>query len=961
MPPADIHKELTAAQKDLLRRWVSDGAIYESHWSLIPPSRPDPPAVTDQSWIRNPIDRFVLAGLESAGLQPAPEADRPALVRRASLDLTGLPPSPEVVQVFVEDPSADAYERLIDRLLDSPHWGEHRGRFWLDYARYADTHGIHFDNYREMWAYRDWVIQAFNRNMPFDQFTIENLAGDLLPDRTLDQLIGSGFHRCNMTTNEGGIIDEEYRVLYSRDRTETTAQVWLGLTANCAVCHDHKFDPLSQREFYEMSAFFNNSTQGVRDGNVKDTPPIVMVPLVEDRTRWQALEEEVPAARRQVESRKREARADFEQWLARARPDVFAAGLPTSGLHLHVPLDEGDGQSLHVDVDGKARELPLAESAAWQQGHISPHAVQITSGGICELADAGDFEKDQSFSYAAWIRLPANDGHGAIAARMDNANDYRGWDFWVEARRVGTHIVHRWSEDALKVVSSSQVPAGQWTHVAVTYDGSQKAAGVRVYFNGVAQTTGVQADSLQNTIRTGVPLKIGQRNSSEPIAGLELEDLRIYARSLAPHEVQSLAQSARYAAIVAKPADGRTAEEKDELYTWWLGAIDSSYRSLTAELNRLEREQSDIRARGTIAHVTQERNEPATAYVLYRGEYDQRRDEVRPDTPDALPPFPAGLPRNRLGFARWLLLPEHPLTARVAVNRFWQEIFGTGIVKTSGDFGISGGLPSHPQLLDWLAVDFRESGWDVKRLFKQILLSATYRQSAIVTQEKLDKDPDNRLLSRGPRFRMDAEMVRDYALAASGLLVPKIGGPSVKPYQPPGVWEAIAMNVSNTRSYQPDTGENVYRRSLYTFWKRMAPPAAMEVMNAPSREICVVRRERTNTPLQALLTLNDEQFIEAARHLAQQTLLETGRDRYEDCLQAIAIRLLARPWSQEEMVVVRRSLDDLLAYYRNHRDDADRLLSVGQSKPDPSIAPEQLAAWTMLTNELMNLDEVLNK
>jgi hypothetical protein len=962
MPPREIHKDLTAAQKDVLRRWVEQGAPYEPHWSFIPPRRPERPAVSDPDWPRNPIDHFVLARLDAAGLTPAPEADRHTLARRVSLDLTGLPPAPEIVEQYVRDDAPDAYERLVDRLLESPHWGEHRGRYWLDYARYADTHGIHFDNYREMWAYRDWVIQAFHNNQPFDQFTVENLAGDLLPNATLDQLIGSGFNRCNMTTNEGGIIDEEYRVLYTRDRIETTAAVWLGLTANCAVCHDHKFDPLSQREFYEMSAFFNNTTQAVRDGNIKDTPPVVVVPRVQDRPRWQALETEIPAARRQVEARRHAAGAEFDLWLAGATPELFAAKLPEEGLHVHAPLSEGDDRATGVRVDSQTRSVPLHATAAWQAGHLAPHAIRVEQTGVCELAEAGDFDSDQPFSCAAWIRLPASDARGAIAARMDNDHGYRGWDFWVEGRRIGTHIIHQWNDDALKVVSASQVPADTWTHVAVTYDGSRKAAGVAVYFNGQPQKTGVQADSLQNTIRTDVPLKIGQRNTSEPITGLALQDLRIYRRTLAAHEALALAQSSRYASLVARPAEQRTAAEKGELFEWWLTTLDEAYRSLATRLAGLEREQRDLRAAGTVAHVMQERAEPATAYVLFRGEYDQRRDEVSPDTPDVLPPFPADLPRNRLGFARWLLLDDHPLTARVTVNRFWQEVFGTGIVETAGDFGVSGQLPSHPDLLDWLAVEFRESGWDVKGLFRTIVTSATYRQAATITPDKLEADPDNRLFSRGPRFRLDAEMVRDYALAASGLLVPTIGGPSVKPYQPPGVWEAIAMNVSNTRSYQPGTGEDLYRRSLYTFWKRMAPPASLEILNAPNRELCVVRRERTNTPLQALVTLNDEQSIEAARHLAQ-TALSTDADggSTDQRLGLVAMRLLARPFRSDELPVVRRSLDGLLAYYGEHPEDAARLLAVGESKPDPSLDAAELAGWTMLVNALMNLDEVLNK
>jgi hypothetical protein len=424
--------------------------------------------------------------------------------------------------------------------------------------------------------------------------------------------------------------------------------------------------------------------------------------------------------------------------------------------------------------------------------------------------------------------------------------------------------------------------------------------------------------------------------------------------------VQKLAQTTRADFLVAKPGDQRSDVEKNELYTWWLAALDGVSQQLAGKLTGLEQEEATLKSRGTIAHVMAERSDPAMAYVLYRGDYDKRRDPVQPETPDMLPPMPAELPKTRLGFAQWLLLPEQPLTARVTVNRFWQELFGTGIVRTAGDFGVAGELPTHPELLDWLAVDFRENGWDVKRFFKQLVNSATYRQTAVITPEKLEKDPQNRLLSRGPRYRMDGEMIRDYALAASGLLVGKIGGPSVRPYQPEGVWEAVAMIGSNTRDYKADSGDNLYRRSMYTFWKRAAPPASMDIFNAPSREVCAVRRERTDTPLQALVTLNDPQFVEAARRLSE-TILKQGGETAESRLDLLARRLLARPWRAEELPAVQASLAELSAFYQTHVDDAKQLIAVGESKADASLDASTLAAWTMLTNELMDLDEVLNK
>jgi hypothetical protein len=975
MPPPVTKKKLTDAQKKLLVDWIKNGAEYQPHWSLIAPVRPKVPEIQSEppglprrdesagspenlnTWPRNPIDNFVLARLESVGLTPAPEADRRTLVRRVSLDLTGLPPTPEVVEAFVKDETPDAYERLVDKLMASPKWGEHRGRYWLDAARYGDTHGIHIDNYREIWSYRDWVIDAINKNMPFDQFTIENLAGDLLPNATLDQKLGSGFNRCNITTSEGGAIDEEYQVLYTRDRVETTSKVWMGLTSGCAVCHDHKFDPITQKEFYQLAAFFNNTTQKPMDGNIKDTPPIVMVPPKTDAARLEQLNKQAPESKKLVDDRRRDARKDFEGWLAHARPEDVAGEMPTSDLELFAPLNDG-AAIIRYDLRGQHAEKPLPPTAEWRLGRTGSKAAYLNQGAVLVVPEVGDFDSNQQFSYSAWVKLPANDGSGAILARMNDDDNFRGYDLWVEGRRVGAHIISQWPANALKVVTKDQVPADQWTHIAVTYDGTKKAAGVHVYVNGKSQPTNVQSDTLTETIRTTVPFKIGQRNKTSPLTGASIQDVRVYARRLADGEVASLARSS-LSAVVAAPPEKRSPADLDSLYEWWLTSLDDKYQKLSKSRDDLTREQADIQARATTGYVMQEKPEAPVAFILNRGEYDQRKDQVSAGTPAMLPPFPADLPHNRLGLAKWLLRPEHPLTARVTVNRLWSELFGTGLVRTAGDFGVSGELPSHPELLDWLAVEFRESGWDVKKLFKLMVMSATYRQSAVITKDKLEKDPDNRLLSRGPRFRMDAEMVRDYALSASGLLSDKIGGPSVKPYQPPGVWEAVAMIGSNTRDYKQDTGEALYRRSMYTFWKRAAPPASMDIFNAPTRETCTMARERTNTPLQALVTLNDPQFIEAARNLAQRAM-DSNKD-VNRRLNFLAERLLARPLRSDELAIVGESLKKFEKHYAAQADDAKKLVAVGESKAESKLPTSQLAAWTMVANELMNLDEVLNK
>jgi hypothetical protein len=957
MPPAKVNKVLKPEQKELLKKWIAAGAQYQTHWSFIAPVKAPLPPVQNKKWVRNPVDDFILARLEQEQLKPNAEADKRTLIRRVSLDLTGLPPSPADVEKFVADKSPDAYEKVVDRLLASPQWGEHRARYWLDAARYGDTHGIHFDNFREMWTYRDWVINAFNANLPFDQFTIQQLAGDLLPNATRDQKIASGFNRCNVTSNEGGAIDDEYLALYARDRTETTAQVWLGLTAGCAVCHDHKYDPLPQKDFYSLSAFFNNTTQKAMDGNIKDTPPVLVIPKKEDEKRWSELPGDESTNENQIAQLKETGRGEFTNWLARPDFSGLKTNAPADALVFHAPLDDGTNGA-RIFVRGQAQDFSLATNVVWQDGAIAAQAFTTGQTPVPPLASVGDFARDEAFSYAAWVKLD-KDMNGAVFARMqDKDGNYRGWDLWLDAGRPATHILHSWPDNAIKVIGKMELPKEKWVHVCVTYDGSSKAGGVKIYVNGEPQEVTADKDSLTQSIRTETPFKIGQRDTGSQLADAGLQDLRIYARELNRDEVQSLSEAPRMKWLAGKPA--LATNENEELFGLWLNKLDAPYHAAAEVKTRLAKEEKEIRMRGTVAHIMQERTNAPEAYVLFRGQYDQRRERVTPATPSALPPMPADAPRNRLGFAQWLVRPENPLTARVTVNRFWQELFGTGLVKTAGDFGVAGEPPSHPELLDWLAVEFRESGWDVKHIYKLMVMSAAYRQSAVTTPEKLEKDPQNRLLARGPRFRMDAEMIRDTALASSGLLVEKIGGPSVRPYQPPGIWNEVGMPEGDTRNYVQDHGDNLYRRSVYTFWKRQAAPASMEIFNAPSRETCTVRRDRTDTPLQALVTLNDPQFVEAARHLAQ-AALETKTNSVDARIDFMAERLLARPLRAAEKKVVESSLEDLMNHYQESARDAADLLAVGDSKPDAKLDAPTLAAYTMVANELMNLDETLNK
>jgi hypothetical protein len=873
MPPEYSHKSLTAAEKETLRRWIAQGAPWKEHWAWNAPVRPELPVGS----AKNPIDRFMAAKLQSQGLTSAPEADRRTLARRVSLDLTGLPPEPADVEAFVNDPSPDSYGKLLERLFASPHYGEHRARYWLDAARYADTHGIHNDNYREMWPYRDWVIQAFNRNMPFDRFTVEQIAGDLMPNRTVEQQIASGFHRCNATTAEGGSIDDEVLAMYAKDRADTTGAVFLGLTIGCATCHDHKFDPITQRDFYAMTAFFRNTTQAAMDGNIAQTPPVIPVPASDrDRENWRTLPE-----------RRKKLAEELEAMRARA---VALASL---------------------DADPRERLAGEVDHAA--------------------------FRGEGPFSISARFEMPLDASKPVrVFAKADAKDRNRGWRVDVENGIVIARIAGDRGEEAT-VRPSAKFAPGSTHHIAISHDGAGDGGGLVLWVDGRPRQSGNLYRRVSGSVVTGAPVELGAAAS----------DVRYFHRLLRDGEARSLALASAVAADF----------DLEALRRYRLLRHDAEFAHADEELARLDAEILRIRRESPVTHVMQEKpNEKPVARLLYRGAYDQPREELEAAVPGMLPPMPEGAPRNRLGLAQWLVAPENPLMARVTVNRFWQELFGTGLVKTPDDFGSQGEAPTHPELLDWLAVEFRESGWDVQKLLRLMLTSNAYKQSAAATPLKLQKDPENRLLSRGPRFRMDAEMVRDYALAASGLLNPAIGGPSVKPYQPEGIWEAVAMLSSDTRNYKRDTGGKLYRRSLYTFWKRSAPPPAMDAFNAPTREQCTVRRERTNTPLQALVTMNDIQFVEAARVLAERAL------RTADPLREIAGRILARPLTLQEKTILNRALESYRGRYKSAPEDARKLVAGSGEKPaDPALDPVEVASHAMLANLMLNLDETLVK
>jgi hypothetical protein len=934
MPPPETGKKLADEEIDLLRRWIAEGAEYQGHWSFLKPERPPLPPVPDESRVGNAIDHFVFSRLQREGFEPAPEADKRTLIRRVSFDVTGLPPTPDEIREFLNDESADAYQKLVDRLLASPRYGEQMARFWLDAARYGDTHGLHLDNYRSIWPYRDWVINAFNDNMPFDQFTIEQLAGDLLPNPTTDQLVATGFNRCHVTTSEGGSIAEEFLVRYAVDRVETTSTVWLGMTMGCAVCHEHKFDPFSQKEFYQLFAYFNSTAENPMDGNKPYQPNIDL----QARTRSQ--QEQLDRFDRQIA----EAEAEIQSALAKIEYREPAEARPPGAPQPEELVWIDDNVPPGAKPDG---------NTPWQWVTANEHPV--ASGQRASKRTAT--ELSQHFFIAANPPLEVGEGDRLFAhVFLDPDNPPR--EIMLQLNDGSWEHRAIWGEDLIAWGTpnspsrrhlGSLPEAGKW--VRLEFDAAQVGLNPGAKINGWAftQFAGTVYWDRAGIVTVKVPALFDSQLAWEAAAKENAKAMNL------PGEVS--------AALIIEPAD-RTAEAQQTLRNHFLRYFHASSREIFAPLDKrieeTKRQREQLTKEIPFTLVSKELPQPRPAHVLNRGNYDQKLEQVQRAVPACFPPLPEGAPNNRLGLAQWLVDPSNPLSARVTVNRFWQQYFGVGLVKTAEDFGSQGEFPSHPGLLDWLAVELIESGWDVKHMQRLIVTSATYRQSSKVSGELHRRDPENRLLARGPRYRLDAETVRDNALAVSGLLVERLGGPSVKPYQPLGLWKAVGYTSSNTANFTQDRGDKLYRRSLYTFWKRTSPPPTMSILDAPNRETCTVRRERTNTPLAALALMNDVQFFEAARHLAQRMMKEGGQDVQDRAAYAFELATARVPSPQELQVLVQQ--------YQAHRDafagnteSAAKLLSVGDSPRDESLDAVEHAAYTMVANLILNLDETVTK
>jgi hypothetical protein len=1025
----------------ILREWIKEGAVYRPHWAFEVPARPVTPAVVDyDSWAKDPIDAFVLARMKKEGLRPSPEADKETLIRRVTLDLTGLLPTPAEVKAFVSDKSPDAYEHLVDGLLARPAYGEQRARYWLDYARYSDTYGLHYDNSRDIWPYRDYVIRSFNQNKPFDRFAMEQIAGDLMPAKDVDPLIASGYVRLGLSSNEGGTIPEELRVNIARERTEAYGAAFMGLTVGCAVCHDHKFDPTTQKDFYALSAFFNNIDEKSFNDDRPVWAPVLRVPKESQRDAYDKVLAKRSDLAQQLSEIRSRSRVLVQNWLASHQdpPQEVAA----DKMQLRLRLDEGGGDTIRNSAPSASQAVfhTTGTKPEWGERTWLWPDFRLQSNTHLLLGQTGDYEADHAFSAGGWMMLRSAPNYsysattGALVSKMDTTQHDRGWDLSIEKGILSVDLVNQTPkpnekaqeelakklpvpkepfrypspsdlskqdlapnkppekkapakkeekkpeakkedkpkppepkdttpEIAIKVSTTSPLFLdGEWKYIFFTYDGSGRASGVKIYLNGAPVATKVIADNLHGaTIRTQAPMQIGWRApDATPAKETRYQDFRFYARSLAPDEVSRLPFEDYIAEIAAKPSSQWSEDQWHAVTEFYLHSVDRDYQEMEKQVAELDTQLERISEGGDLTMVAWERPSIAYANVLTRGVYTARTERVEADTPHFLPPLPANEPHNRLALAKWTVSDKNPLTARVTVNRMWYELFGTGIVETTEDFGIMGARPTNPELLDWLATEFRSSGWNVKHMYKLMVMSAAYRQSPKSTPEELAKDPRNLLLSRGPRFRMDGEMLRDIALQSGGLLVNKIGGPSVKPYQPPQIWEKIGIGGSDTLNYVQQHGDALYRRSMYSYWKRMAMLPDMDAFDAPMRDVVCTRRQRTDTPLQALVTMNDVQWVEAARALAERVIREGGHDTAQriDLMSEI---LLAHDPPAKMTTVLESSVAQMQEHYQADPKAARALLAVGEKKRDERIPEPELAAWTMVASEMLNLDETLNK
>jgi hypothetical protein len=920
MPPPDSERSLTKEQIELLRRWIDEGAAYQKHWSFSSPVKPEVPPLKEGHLARNQIDHFILKTLGQNGAEPAPPADRETLIRRVTFDLTGLPPTIAEIDAFLSDASPDAYSRLIDGLLKRDSYGERMASAWLDAARYSDTYGYQQDRDRFVWPWRDWVIKALNENMPYDQFITEQLAGDLLSDATRDQILATTFNRLHPQKVEGGSVPEEFRIEYVADRAQTVATALMGLTYECCRCHNHKYDPLSQKEYYQLTAFFDNIDEaGLYSYFTPEAIPTPGLPLPTD-------EQEEKLAKLQ------------------AVVDGLVASANSNDSDVTLELDDIPAEDrfakpiASLDFEGKSSGRNTSV-----QG-ISGRAVKLT-GDDAVSTEVGIFHRYDPFSVSLWMKTPDYKNRAVIFHRSRAWTDAasRGYQLLIEDGRLSWSLIHFWPGNAIRVRTIDPISVGSWVHVSVTNDGSSKASGLEIYVNGKPAKTEIVRDHLTRQITGGGgdTIAIGERFRDNGFKHGLVDQFRVFDVKLTPLEALRLSKAGEVHSLASSETLRRHMQLRHDAETVQLR---SQIKAARKALCEVENETQEIM-------VMRELDDRKQTYVLDRGAYDAPSDPVEPGTPAALTPYPRDAPRNRLGLAKWLTSVDHPLTSRVAANRLWQLCFGTGLVRTPEDFGSQGQPPTHPELLDYLAVDLMENGWDIKQAIKQILMSATYRQSSEVSDpELLHKDPTNRLVARFPTYRLSAEMLRDNSLAVSGRLVSKIGGPPVKPY------EVEASFKPSPR----DKGEGLYRRSIYTYWKRTGPAPMMMALDAAKRDVCRVQRERTSSPLQAFVLLNGPQFVESARGLAEQLIVQHDEDTDQIVADAFR-RLTSRRAREKELRVLRELAISQQAYFEADDERSASFLAVGDAEPDSKCKPSRLAAITVVVGTLMNYDESVMK
>lgn len=959
MPPIKSNKSLTDAQKELLKRWIREGAEYQPHWSFVAvPDHVSVPTPNDPTkWIRSPIDAFVLDRLRKERLEPAAESTKEKWLRRASFDLTGLPPTIAELEQFLADKSSAAYEAAADRLLKAPAFGERLANEWLDVARYADTFGYQADRDTHVWPWRDWVIGAFNENLPYDKFILWQTAGDLLPDATRDQQLATAFNRLHRQTNEGGSVEEEFRQAYIADRVVTNGTAFLGMTFECCRCHDHKYDPITQDEFYKFAAFFSNIDEHGLYSHFTETAPTPAMLL------YQEGEQQAHA---ELISKIRTLEGNLDQVRKEARSRFTASNLAAASINtpdeLSVTLGEPAKPKLHqpfddAQVSGENKLVP----------GIAGQAIQFSGDDAYSAAGSGQYGRTTPFTVAIWVKPAENKPRTVLLHQSVAAEDasYRGYSLVLDNGVPQFSLVHFWPGNAIQVQTEKPIPVNEWTHLAAVYDGSSHASGVRLLVNGRQADVKTTRDQLTRDIRyrkewgdsggNGVELALGARFRDYGFRNGLIDDLQVFDQALSNLEVArlTLAHLPKDPADKSAPVD---VSEQDR-FEHYLLREDAEYQAASDKLRQARTEEDEFVTKIRQIMVMRESAEPRPTHVLKRGAYDSPGELVSADTPLSIMTFSHEWPRNRLGLAKWMIDRRNPLTSRVAVNRFWSLFFGRGLVPSLEDFGGQGQLPSHPELLDWLARDFTDHGWDVKRFCKQIVLSATYRQSTQPRDSKTyQDDPDNILLSHSSRYRLPAEQIRDNALAVSGLLVSHVGGPSVMPYQPVGLWEESGTG----KSYQQSKGEGLYRRSLYTFWRRTSPPPSMLTFDATGREVCTARRERTATPLQALVLLNDPQFVEAARVLAEK-LLKTPNAGRDEWIQSAFRTLTSRSPDAKETEILKCLFEEQQGYFGKNSSAATEFLAIGESPRDEKLNPADHAALTVTIKAIMSFDECVTK